>query len=169
MLYLLDASVLIRASADYYLIDRVPEFWTWLVHQGTAGRVKLPVEIIEEIEAGGNDDQDLLCQFIKATENKRALTLTEEVNATLLQHVLDRRYGQNLTDVEIEKIGRDPFLVAYAAARAGERTVVTMEVSAPSKQRANRKLPDVCRNEGIACLGPFQFYRELGFSTAWQP
>ena len=34
MLYLLDASVLITAYNSYYPIDRVPEYWEWLVHMG---------------------------------------------------------------------------------------------------------------------------------------
>ncbi len=31
MLYLLDANVLIDADRDYYPIDRVPEFWDWIL------------------------------------------------------------------------------------------------------------------------------------------
>ena len=30
-LYLLDANVLIRAHEDYYPVDRIPPFWTWLI------------------------------------------------------------------------------------------------------------------------------------------
>ena len=35
MLYLLDANILITAANTYYGISRVPEFWSWLQHQGT--------------------------------------------------------------------------------------------------------------------------------------
>ena len=34
MLYLLDANVLIDANRDYYQIERVPEFWEWLISCG---------------------------------------------------------------------------------------------------------------------------------------
>lgn len=44
MLYLLDANVVIDADRDYYALDRVPEFWDWLQHQGQAGHVKMCVE-----------------------------------------------------------------------------------------------------------------------------
>jgi len=37
MLYLLDANTLIDAKRDYYPIDRVPEFWSWLIFQGQQG------------------------------------------------------------------------------------------------------------------------------------
>ena len=40
MLYLLDANILITAHNTYYPIDRVPEFWSLLQHQGAAGFVK---------------------------------------------------------------------------------------------------------------------------------
>ena len=30
-LYLMDANVLIRAHADYYPLDRLPQFWAWLL------------------------------------------------------------------------------------------------------------------------------------------
>lgn len=49
MLYLLDANVLIDANRDYYSIDRVPEFWEWLIHHGEQGTVKIPVEVYDEI------------------------------------------------------------------------------------------------------------------------
>ena len=37
MLYLLDSNVLIDANRDYYPIERVPEFWDWLVAMGELG------------------------------------------------------------------------------------------------------------------------------------
>ena len=33
LLYLLDANVLIRAHQDYYPLDRVRGFWTWICDQ----------------------------------------------------------------------------------------------------------------------------------------
>lgn len=52
MIYLLDASVLITANRQYYAIDRVPEFWGWLVYMGEMGNVKIPKEIYEEFKDG---------------------------------------------------------------------------------------------------------------------
>jgi hypothetical protein len=74
-------------------------------------------------------------------------------------------YASDLDDTEVEKIGRDPFLIGYAMAYVLEATVVTKEVSAPSKQGANRKIPDVCRSMGVRCINDFDFYRELNFRT----
>jgi hypothetical protein len=113
MLYLLDANVLITASRLYYPIDQVPEFWSWLLHQATSGFVKIPLEIIEEVR-GGRRDNDLLMDWISQDENADALLLEEAVDAVLVQRVVATGYAADLTDDEVEKIGRDPFLIAYA-------------------------------------------------------
>jgi hypothetical protein len=57
VLYLLDANILITANNSYYPLDQVPEFWSWIQYQGESGNVKIPLEILEEIQAGrkGND------------------------------------------------------------------------------------------------------------------
>jgi Domain of unknown function (DUF4411) len=166
MLYLLDANILITASNSYYPIDQVPEFWTWLQHQATAGYVKIPQEIIEEIEEGR--DEDPLKAWISNDENKAALLHEETVDATLVQQVVTTGYAPDLTDDEVEKIGRDPFLIAYALADPALRRVVTTEVSKPSAQRQNRKVPDVCASVGVECLGPFALNKNLGFHTGWR-
>ena len=166
MLYLLDANILITASNSYYPLDQVPEFWSWLQHQAAAGHVKIPQEVIEEIEEGRDDDP--LKVWISNDENKGALLLAETVDATLVQRVVATGYAPDLTDDEVEKIGRDPFLIAYALVERTLRCVVTTEVSKPSAQRQNRKIPDVCAAVGAQCLGPFEFNKSLGFRTAWR-
>jgi Domain of unknown function (DUF4411) len=49
LLYLFDANVLITAKNAYYPIDQIPEYWEWIQFQGSAGNIKLPLEIMEEI------------------------------------------------------------------------------------------------------------------------
>ena len=154
MVYLLDANVLITANSTYYPIDQIPEFWSWVQHQATANQIKIPREIMEEIKAGRKDD-DALLKWICAAEVEAALLLNESVDVGLVQHVVYTGYSPNLTDDEIEKLGRDPFLIAYALADQPNRTVVTTEVSRPSAQRANRKVPDVCNTLGALVCGPF--------------
>lgn len=168
MLYLLDANVLITANSTYYPLDQIPEFWTWIRYQAESSRIKIPREIMDEIEAG-NKDGDPLLEWIRTPEIKTALLLDEPVDVTVVQHVVANGYAPDLGDDEIEKIGRDPFLVAYALAYPKDRTVVTTEVSRPSAQRANRKLPDVCQAIGVASCGPFALNKALGFSTGWRP
>lgn len=160
MLYLLDANVLIRAHEDYYGIEQVPQFWEWLIEVGIAGQVKMPFEIQQEIAVS----DDPLGTWIRQAEVAKALVLDEDVDADLLNYVLTRGYAPDLTDSELEKIGRDPFLIAYALA-SQDRVVVTKEVSSPKKQRANRKVPDVCDAFDVKRMKDFDMFKLLKFST----
>ena len=161
LLYLLDANTLIDANRDYYPLDRVPQFWAWLIRQGEAGRVAIPVEQYEEIKRG----RDNLACWAKRSDVKVALLLTEEVNPSLVAEAVEKGYAADLTDNEVEQVGRDPFLVAYALASRVDRCVVTTEVSKPKKKRANRHLPDVCKDFGVQCCHTFQCLRDLDFRT----
>jgi Domain of unknown function (DUF4411) len=168
MLYLLDASVLITANNSYYPVDRVPEYWDWLRHMGQNGHVKIPIEIFEEIKDGPKDlEKDQLFAWFREDVNKKALVLEEEVDLLSVQTVVSNGYAPDLSDDEIEYIGRDPFLVAYALAQPKSRCVVTVEVSKPSKKRQNRHLPDVCKDLGVRSCDPFAFAKNLSFSTKW--
>ncbi|MFC3108407.1 DUF4411 family protein [Undibacterium arcticum] len=169
MLYLLDASVLITANNSYYPVDQIPEYWEWLLHMGQSGRVKIPLEIFEEIKDGPKDaEKDLLFSWIQQDESKKALILDEQVDIANVQTVVITGYGADLTDDEVEQIGRDPFLVAHAMTHKEDRCVVTVEVSKPSKKRHNRHLPDVCKEVGVHWCDPFVLNRDLGFRTNWK-
>lgn len=131
---------MIDANRDYYPIARVPEFWDWLCHQGREGRVQIPCEVYEEFKDGVDD----LGKWARTKDIKDALLLEEEVDVGLVSYVTDKGYAPDLTDDEVEKVGRDPFLIAYALAAPGGRCVVTTEKSKPTRTRANRHVPNVC-------------------------
>ena len=160
MLYLLDANVLIDASRDYYPLRRVPEFWDWLIDRATQGQVKIPLEIFEEILAGKDDD---LTEWLN--DNRDELLLDENVEGILVARVTDQGYALDLTEEEVERVGRDPFLIAYALGDPEQRTVVTTEVSKPKKQRANRHIPDVCDELDVLHCNTYQFIEHLDFTT----
>ena len=164
MLHLFDANVLITASNTYYPLEQVPEFWSWIVHQGTIGNIKLPQEILEEVLDGRKKDDPLL-DWVKS--NRSILEFPERVDPALVRKVLDIGYATELTDDELEVIGRDPFLIAYAMAGT-DRCVVTTEISKPGKKRQNRRIPDVCKDLDVTCHNPFTINRTLGFHTKWQ-
>jgi Domain of unknown function (DUF4411) len=162
MLYLLDASTLINAHNNWYALNRVPEFWRWLLHHAEAGTVKMPTEIFAEVE-NGNDE---LAAWMKEADHKKALRLTEETDLAKVQAVL-AKYGEDLSEADLIKIGQDPFLIAAALGHA-DRCVVTAEVSKSSKQGANRKVPNVCNDCGVLWQSPVDFIKELDFKTDWE-
>lgn len=157
-LYLLDANVLIRAHGDYYPIDRIGPFWEWLRGMAEADRVKLPREIYDEVAKS----PDLLGQWLRHPDVRKAIILAEQTDGAAVAEVIAKGYAPDLNDVELETIGRDPFLVA-AAMGGAPRVVVTREVSSPKKQRANRKVPDVCATMGVASINDFELWRVLDF------
>lgn len=163
--YLLDANVLIDAHNKYYPVDMVPEFWDWLLHCASQGKLAMPIETFEEVRGGDRAKKDLLNQWLYRSDVASALVLDEEVDQDFLIQVLNA-YAPDLDDNEVEQLGRDPFLIAYGL--GGDcRCIVSNEVSKPSKQRANRKVPDVCRSVGVNCSDTFAMLRQLGFSTSW--
>ena len=163
MLHLLDANVLIDAQRDYYPIDRVPEFWAWLEYQGHVGAVKIPIEMYEEIVEGHGP----LVDWLKLERVKEAMILSEDSDPGRVEVVVTTGYADNLSDDEQLNLGRDPFLIAHALADAANRCVVTTEVSKPSRQRANRHVPDVCAALGTTSCNTFELTRRLDFSTSW--
>lgn len=169
MIYLLDANVLITARDQYYGFDMVAEFWTWLVHQGESGHVKMPIETMDEIQEGPpQHGKDPLYAWIKCADVGVALSLGEDVDVGLVRRVIDEGYATDMTDDQIAGLRADPFLIAHALADPGGRCVVSNEVSKPSRTGPRRKIPDACAVMGIACINTIQFARELRFSTAWK-
>jgi len=165
MLYLIDANVLIDANRDYYPIDRVPEFWDWLLHHAAAGNIKMPQENFDECMEGRKDP---LVEWCKQDEVQEVLILDEPTNIEILQYVTAAGYGPDLTDDELVEIGQDPFLLAAAYSNRKNRTVVTTETSKPKRKRQNRKIPDVCNTLGINCCNTFALVRALNFTTSWK-
>ena len=169
VVYLLDANVLITADRTYYPMTRVPEFWQWLLYQAESGRAKIPREILEEVLRGKQPGRsDPLLDWIHSDNVKSSLLLPGEPIMTLVRRVVEEGYGRELTEDEVQRIGRDPFLVAYALEDPSRRRIVTAEVSKPSRERANRKIPDVAGDFGILTGDPFEFTHELDFRTDWR-
>lgn len=164
MLHLLDANVLITANRLYYPLERVPEFWEWLVHMGQTDQIKMPLELVEEVR----DGSDGLAEWMSDQDHLDALLLDEDADVELVQRVINEGYAPDLDDKEIEIIGRDPFLIAAALRSAADRCVVTTEVSKPGRRRANRHVPDVCNSLSVRWMDSFGLIRALNFSTSWR-
>ncbi len=133
MLYLLDANVLISAHELHYPLHRIPQFWVWLLMKASAGTIKMPFEIYNEIAISSGDLKD----WLTTPDHSKKLKLSGQVDGIILQGVITEGYAPDLTDSEVEQIGQDPFLVAYAIPFMASATVVTREIAKPSKKRQN--------------------------------
>lgn len=167
-LYLLDANVLITANRDYYSMEMVPVLWEWLLHMAECGHVKMPIETLEEVrDGGGKVKKDALVTWLNHADVYEKLVLQEDTSPEIISSVIARGYAPDLDETELEEVGRDPFLIAYAVTDPENRIVVSIEVSAPAKKRANRRVPDVCHDNGVSVCNTFTMLRELGFKTTW--
>lgn len=170
MIYLLDANTLIDAKRDYFQFERVPEFWDWIVYQGEQGNIKVPIEVYEEFEEAKKADgsRDALAEWAARADVREVMLLDEAADPVYVQEVTYTGYASDLSDDEILKVGRDPFLISYAFVKPDQRVIVSTEVAKPSKSRANRKIPDVCNDLGIRCINNFDLLTELDFRTGWR-
>lgn len=159
MLHLLDANVLIAAANGLYQLDRVPQFWDWLERMGRQERIAVPIEIWEEFK----DGTDLLGGWARSRSMKESLILHDEAQPAVVNEVVAVGYAPDLDDTEIAELGRDPFLISYAYRAAGQRTVVSGEVSRPGRKRGRRKVPDVCLALGVRCIDLVGLINELDF------
>ncbi|MRU15816.1 DUF4411 family protein [Roseovarius sp. A21] len=161
-MYLIDANVLITAKNLYYPLDRIPQFWEWLIDMGEAGNIKMPREIHDEICERDNP----LGDWARDDHTKEALLLLEDPDPALVQRVVQHGYEgdhPDFTDGQLENIGRDAFIVSYGLADTS-RVIVTKEVSAPKKRMGNRKIPDACNDCGVNWCTDWDMYSALDFN-----
>ena len=166
MLFLLDTNVLIEAKNLYYPLDRIPQFWAWIVWHAELGQIKIPTQVIVEIERGREDD-DLL---IWVKSNRKQLEFSEDIDEIDWLRMLTIGYGFSPTEVEEEALvdkRADPYLVALALSNTAERCIVTLESSKALPRNlplpSNRKIPTVCDLLNIRHINTFELIRELDF------
>lgn len=174
MLYLLDANVLINAHVDYYPIDRIPQFWEWLIEEAEQGRIKMPFEMLDEIKAGQvrkdiNLDEDELIRWLRRNNHERTLRYDASAERELVNRVFAEGYNLPVPSTdELRKIRKDPLLIAYAFATP-EVCIVTLESKQENAtdmmKRHKRSIPFVCRKLGIRSINTFELIRELDFRT----
>jgi len=170
VLFLLDTDVLIAAKNLYYPIDRVPQFWVWILNNASHEHIKIPSRVIDEI-LRGNDE---LSQWVKT--NRVVLELDEEVDAQDWSETLTNGYGYRsigAAQQDLVEQRADPFLIAHALFDTSVRRVVTLETvtTAPSNLPSpiNRKIPTVCDVLGVEHLDTFKLIRELDFRIPLSP
>jgi hypothetical protein len=169
MLYLLDANILINAHQRYYGVDMVPPFWEWIYYHAQRGNIKIPSEIMRELIDGPDDPtKDLLFGWLKTGDHQKTLTLSDALPIDAVQTVLRGGYSDTLTDIQVDGLGQDPFLIAHCLVDPQQRCVVTGEYSKPTLAPQNRRIPDACNLLTVKWCDEFRFLRNLGFKVNWR-
>lgn len=172
MLYLIDANVLIKAHDEYYPIDRIPQFWEWMLKNARNNLIKMPFEMLAEVKAGppkkdADLDEDKLLRWLSQGDHEKVLRYSSNADRVLVNKVFDEGYDlPHPSTAELRKIGKDPLLIAYALARP-DTVVVTLEKkqenATDTMKRHKRGIPFVCRKMGIRSIDTFDLIRELDF------
>lgn len=172
MLYLLDANVLITAHDEYYPIDRIPQFWRWVIENANQNRIKMPFEMVAEVKAGqfnrrlDVEDDDLL-RWLREDNHEKDLLFDASADLSLVNRVFREGYEipQPTLD-ELRKIRKDPLLIAYALADPSI-VVVTLEskqeYATEAMKKHKRSIPFVCRKMGVRSIDTYELIRELDF------
>ena len=145
-LFCLDTSAFVNPWRRMWPPDLAPRFWEDLASLASGGGVVVSEEVREELDR--KDDE--LAKWARV-HIREWHPLTDEVQAEVIE--IMRRWGR-LVDSKRYRSGADPFVVATA--RVTGATVVTDE--GPGDERT-MKIPYVCGQLGVPCLGLLEFVR----------
>lgn len=160
MRYVLDSNVFIEAFRRYYAFDIVPQFWTTLIAQAKAGRVRSVDRVKAELDKG----KDPLANW---ANRQFAQWFADTSDSDILHSYGDVMvWGQgqaqftNAAKAEFARAeNADAWVVAFA--RAKGYAVTTQEQFDPNVK--NRiPIPNICQALGVRCVDTFELLRELG-------
>jgi hypothetical protein len=142
-IYCLDANFFITPWRTYYSPYINPDYWALLESLAREGKIFTPMEIYEELSAGGDD----LFDWIKQHKDIFVRTMDENVQQELVNLFLDPAV-QELIDTKKKKNLADPFLLAYG--KAYKATVVAND----------RRVKTICIKYNIECIKDFEFIQQ---------
>lgn len=133
--YCIDTSTVIDAGERYYPIDIFPAFWEKLDVLITAGRLKAPQTLIDEL----SEKDDVWRQWVYDRKDAMIWPIDESILAAM--NVVMPVYASNTTN--LDSVKGDPFFIA--ASRAKGATLITSE----KPRKGGVKIPKVCDQVGV--------------------
>lgn len=148
--YSVDSSALIGAWVRRLPYDIVPSFWRKFEELAERGHLYCIDEVKSEIE---RKDDDVAAWL----EERAAIVCPTDEDIWASAMTITRRFPK-LTKANTSRSAADPFVIALAEVRGFH--VLTDE----GPGRGNEtKIPDVCREMKIPCLGIYDFARAQGW------
>jgi len=92
------------------------------------------VEILDEVLAGTKKEDPLLAWM---TDYKDVLRLEDP---TIVNEVVTEGYAPDLTDDDLEEIGRHPFVIAYALTRPNEYPTYAIRSAYPTRTPSKEEI-----------------------------
>jgi hypothetical protein len=149
MKYSFDTSAFIEAWVRHYPHDIFPVVWEHLDGLIRHDHLKAIDEVKRELEEHGDELYDWV---------KRRKRMFCPLDADVQRRVVRiQRQFPSLVKIDKTRPDADPFVIALA--QEHNQTVVTYEVSKPSKPR----MPDVCQKLSIPCITLVELFRREGW------
>lgn len=151
MAFSLDTSAILDAWVRNYPPDVFPAIW---LHMDAAAR-NGDIFVVDEVRRELERKDDGACKWVKGHEGM-IVAIDDEIQ----RHVLEimSKYSRLVDSRKNRSIG-DPWVIALARVRG--LTVVTAEKA--SGNLAKPKIPDVCRDLGVASGSVIDFFRLQGW------
>jgi predicted nucleic acid-binding protein len=151
MIFCVDTSAWLDGWVRDYPQDVFPSLWEKLSECVGSGTLRCSEEVYVEIEK----KEDGLHDWLKARKDV-IVPIDEEIQRIVLE-LLARH--PRLVDTHRSRSQADPFVIATAERL--QAVVVTGEK--PRGKLDIPKIPDVCQDRGIRCIGFLEMLRELGW------
>lgn len=151
MPFSLDTSGILDAWVRNYPPDVFPAIWLNMEAAAQRGEVFVVEEVVRELERKDDD----VFRWVKKHDS-----MIIRIDAEIQSHVVHIMSSYSrLVDSKKNRSGGDPWVIALA--RAKSLTVVTAEKA--TGNLAKPKIPDVCKDLGIACVSVIDFFRHQGW------
>lgn len=158
----LDADVLIQAKNGLYSFEIAPPFWSFIDEQAKQGKIRSSTKIYGEI-LNREDEKDKLTLWVKNRKNSGLFVSPTKDVQTVYGQIADyamQKYSQRRAKVAAFLSGADGWVIAHAKCNGG--TVVSHE-SRVNRLSLTPKIPNVCTEFGVPCLGLAEMLTKLNF------
>lgn len=154
-MYCIDASSLIHGWRRDYPPDIFQSLWDQLDELARQGKLFSSVEVLSELERGGDD-------LYKWAKEREHIFLEADAETQKFLSSIVESFPKFVPSTSNDGIWADPYLIAFAAANkwivvTGEKTIGP----APGAKKMN--IPNVCQALGIEYIDLLQLIRKEGW------
>jgi hypothetical protein len=161
----LDADVLIQAANGLFSFRIAAPFWSFLDEQVRIARVSSSTKIYAEIVQRG-DDKEELTRWVK-TRRTAGIFISpkrevQESYSEIADHVM-QKYSRRRAKAAEFLSGGDGWIIAHAKCDSG---IVVSHETRVDKASLTPKIPNVCTDFGVGCIGLADMLDQLNFKFA---
>jgi hypothetical protein len=162
--YIVDSNFFIQAHRASYPLDIALSFWKKVKQLANEGKIIS----IDKVKSEIYNKNDALEEWCKANlpidffkDSTQIMQTYSQVSAWAISK--SRYFMPNAINEFLDADEADAFLIAYTLADPNNRTVVTHEISQPTRKN-KIKIPDACIDLNVQYVNTIDVLRQLGES-----